>query len=159
MDEYRQLKSTLGLMDFSDQIALAARLAEHPVVGALEREKYGVVLLDEYQDTSVAQALMLRRLFGRAATGHRGRRPQPGDLRLARRLGLQHPAFRRRLPAGRWWRVRSFPLTVNRRSDRRILDVANRLAAPLYAAFSQVRAAGGRRPTMRASADRRTLDL
>ena len=30
--------------------------------------------------------------------GHRGRRPQPGDLRLARRLGLQHPQLRRHLP-------------------------------------------------------------
>ena len=32
--------------------------------------------------------------------GDRGRRPQPGDLRLARRVGLQHPRLRRRLPAG-----------------------------------------------------------
>ena len=47
-------------MDFSDQIALAARLArELPEVGEAERAKFRVVLLDEYQDTSVAQALML----------------------------------------------------------------------------------------------------
>ncbi len=41
-------------MDFSDQIALAAGLTQ-PEVGRLERAKYRVVLLDEYQDTSVAQ--------------------------------------------------------------------------------------------------------
>jgi DNA helicase II / ATP-dependent DNA helicase PcrA len=61
---YRRLKADLGLMDFSDQIALGARLAdEQPEVGALERARFRVVLLDEYQDTSVAQAVMLSRLF------------------------------------------------------------------------------------------------
>ena len=44
------------------------------MVGALEREQFRVVLLDEYQDTSVAQALMLSRLFsgpdGETGRGH-----------------------------------------------------------------------------------------
>ncbi len=61
---YRRLKADLGLMDFSDQIELGARLAvEQPEVGERERARFRVVLLDEYQDTSVAQALMLARLF------------------------------------------------------------------------------------------------
>ena len=89
-------------MDFSDQIELGARLAsEQPDVGALERSRFKVVLLDEYQDTSVAQATMLSRLFAEGHAGHRGRRPQPGDLRLARCVGVQHPQLRRHLP-GRW---------------------------------------------------------
>ena len=48
-------------MDFSDQIALGARAgrATQPEVGALERAKFRIVLLDEYQDTSVAQAQLL----------------------------------------------------------------------------------------------------
>src|SRR5204863_9726545 len=38
---YRRLKSDLGLMDFSDQISLGARLAEEqPDVGALERTRF-----------------------------------------------------------------------------------------------------------------------
>ena len=32
----------------------------------------------------------------------------------------------------------TYPLTVNRRSDRRILETANRLAAPLYEALDAV---------------------
>ena len=57
VEGYRALKEQLGLMDFSDQIALAAELARtQPEVGRLERAKFRVVLLDEYQDTSVAQA-------------------------------------------------------------------------------------------------------
>src|SRR5688500_20144991 len=51
-------------MDFGDQIALAARLVEEqPEVGELERARFKVVVLDEYQDTYVAQATMLSRLF------------------------------------------------------------------------------------------------
>ena len=52
-------------MDFGDQIAACARLAQtRPEVGALLRGQYRVVLLDEYQDTSVAQRLLLSGLFG-----------------------------------------------------------------------------------------------
>ena len=57
VEAYRRSKRDLGLVDFSDQIALAASLArDRPEVGRLERAKFKVVLLDEYQDTSVAQA-------------------------------------------------------------------------------------------------------
>ncbi len=46
-------------------MALAARIASrHPVVGLGERARYQVVLLDEYQDTSHAQLVLLRSLFG-----------------------------------------------------------------------------------------------
>ena len=123
-----RLKRDLGLIDFSDQIALAARLArDQPEVGGSSATKYKVVLLDEYQDTSVAQALMLSRLFSgpdagarSRPPGHRGRRPQPGDLRLARRVGLQHPRSSPVVPGGRR-SAATYPLTVNRRSDARIL--------------------------------------
>ncbi len=110
VEEYRALKRSLGLMEFSDQIELGARLATtRPEVGAAQRAAYKVVLLDEYQDTSVAQARMLSALFsGRPRprpwarpSRDRRRRPQPGDLRLARRLGLEHPPVRGELPVGR----------------------------------------------------------
>ena len=146
VEGYRRLKRDLGLMDFSDQIELAARLAEEqPEVGAAEREKFRVVLLDEYQDTSVAQATMLSRLFS-----------GPDEA-----SGLGHPVTAVGDPnqAIYGWRgasvsnilrfAETFPpapgqepavhhLTVNRRSDRRILQVANRLAAPLYESVEQV---------------------
>ena len=51
-------------VDFADQMAIAARIAaEHPEVGALERDRYRAVLLDEYQDTGHAQRVLLRSLF------------------------------------------------------------------------------------------------
>lgn len=52
-------------LSFDDQISLAADIAVNfPDVGALERAKYPVVLLDEYQDTSQSQVRMLSALFG-----------------------------------------------------------------------------------------------
>src|SRR5262249_21950520 len=65
VEAYRDLKQERDLIDFGDQMMLGARLAEErPEVGRIEREKYGVVLLDEYQDTSVAQRRMLVGLYG-----------------------------------------------------------------------------------------------
>jgi DNA helicase-2/ATP-dependent DNA helicase PcrA len=62
---YQQLKAADEVMDFGDQMRLAARIAaEAPEVGAAERERYGVVLLDEYQDTGHSQLVVLRSLFG-----------------------------------------------------------------------------------------------
>lgn len=132
VEDYRALKRRLGVMDFSEQIELAARLAvEHPEVGAGERARYKVVLLDEYQDTSVAQAILLSRLFGeghpvmavgdpnQAIYGWRG-----ASVSNILNFGsdFSHPDG-----------VPAYQLTVSRRSAPVILDLANHLAAPLYA--------------------------
>ncbi|TSD97295.1 ATP-dependent helicase [Skermania sp. ID1734] len=54
-----------GALDFGSQMSLAARLAaEHPEVGVAERERFRLVLLDEYQDTGHAQRVLLSALFG-----------------------------------------------------------------------------------------------
>jgi DNA helicase-2/ATP-dependent DNA helicase PcrA len=149
VEDYRRLKADLGLMDFSDQIALGARLAtECPEVGQLERDRYAVVLLDEYQDTSVAQANMLSALFsGPTPEGGRGHAVTAvGDpnqaiygwrgASVSNILGFAEdfppvtavPGTAAPATAGA-----VYTLTVNRRSDRRILATANHLAAPLYA--------------------------
>ncbi len=52
-------------VDFGDQMALAAAVADVEAVAEIERQRYGAVLLDEYQDTGHAQSVMLARLFGR----------------------------------------------------------------------------------------------
>ncbi len=129
----------LGLVDFSDQIALAARLAQEcPEVGEAERAKFKVVLLDEYQDTSVAQAIMLSRLFSGPDAEHgRGHAVTAvGDPNQAiygwRGASVSNILdFDKDFPA-REGRARRFTLAVNRRSDRRILETANHLAATLY---------------------------
>ncbi len=143
VEGYRRLKAALGLMEFSDQIELAARLAlTRPEVGEAERRTHRVVLLDEYQDTSVAQALMLRRLFSGHDPGCGRGHPvmAVGDpnqaiygWRGASVSNILH--FGQDFPAASGSTVvASYPLTVNHRSDSRVLQVANRLAAPLMAA-------------------------
>ena len=62
---YAARKAAAEALDFGDQVRLAARAASRaPAVGAVERGRYDVVLLDEYQDTSHAQLELLRHLFG-----------------------------------------------------------------------------------------------
>ncbi len=65
VERYGAAKASREVLDHGDQVALAARIAAaHPEVGAAERARYHVVLLDEYQDTSHAQLVLLRSLFG-----------------------------------------------------------------------------------------------
>ncbi len=131
---YRAMKRDLDAIDFGDQVSLAARLAETvPEVGALERSAAQVVLLDEYQDTSVAQRRMLAGLFGgghavtavgdpcQAIYGWRG-------ASVANLDGFPtHFAQASGDPAS------TYSLSVNQRSGGRLLSLANKVAAALRA--------------------------
>ncbi len=62
---YAAAKAEREVIDYGDQMALAARIAlAHAEVGTAERARYQVVLLDEFQDTSHAQLELMRALFG-----------------------------------------------------------------------------------------------
>jgi DNA helicase-2/ATP-dependent DNA helicase PcrA len=62
---YLARKRELEVLDFGDQVAIAARIAAGtPQVAAGEKARYRIVLLDEYQDTSHGQLVLLRGLFG-----------------------------------------------------------------------------------------------
>ncbi|HYB38871.1 MAG TPA: ATP-dependent DNA helicase [Mycobacterium sp.] len=65
LDALLQRMRTEKVMDFGLQMASAARLASgFPQVGEQLRNRYRVVLLDEYQDTGHAQRVVLSSLFG-----------------------------------------------------------------------------------------------
>ena len=65
VDESRRLRTIEGRFSFDDQMSMAASLVnELPDVAEIERGKYKVVLLDEYQDTSQSQIRFLSALFG-----------------------------------------------------------------------------------------------
>ncbi|KUH65555.1 ATP-dependent DNA helicase [Mycolicibacterium novocastrense] len=68
IDAVHQRMRAEKVMDFGMQMASAARLAENfPHVGEQLRQRYRVVLLDEYQDTGHAQRVALSSLFGGGA--------------------------------------------------------------------------------------------
>jgi DNA helicase-2/ATP-dependent DNA helicase PcrA len=147
VESYRRLKRDLGVMDFSDQMSKAAVLARDcPEVGGVERDRFKVVLLDEYQDTSFAQAKLLTSLFsgpssesgrGHAVTavgdpcqaiyGWRG-----ASVTNIDRFPDDFPGADRSASA----RAVRQPLSVSRRSDARILETANQLAGVLYRAHA-----------------------
>jgi len=139
---YDDLKSRLDLIDYGDQVALAARIAERaPVVGAFERSRFGLVVLDEYQDTGVAQRLLLSKLYGgghpvtavgdphQAIYGWRG--ASVGNLLR----------FGEHFPPADGGRLSAMPLMTSFRCGARILTAANTIAAAL-------RREGGRRPAL-----------
>jgi DNA helicase-2/ATP-dependent DNA helicase PcrA len=70
VEAFEARKRAAGAIDYADQVAYAARIAVSSAeVGRRERARWTVVLLDEYQDTSVGQLRMLEALFG-GDTGH-----------------------------------------------------------------------------------------
>ena len=67
---FADAKRDRGAIDFADQMQIAATLVTgHPRIGVALREKFRVVLLDEYQDTGHAQRVILRTLFGAGEAG------------------------------------------------------------------------------------------
>ncbi|MFF8982435.1 UvrD-helicase domain-containing protein [Streptomyces globisporus] len=165
-ERYRAAKRSRDLLDFGDQIALSAELAlTRPEVGRILREEFRVVLLDEYQDTSVAQRLLLSALFGRGGTAGGGTGSsggtEPGAAGHAPPTGHAVTAVGDPCQAIYGWRGASvanlddfpehFPhadgtpatrysLSENRRSGGRLLQLANGLAEPLRAMHEGVEA-------------------
>jgi DNA helicase-2/ATP-dependent DNA helicase PcrA len=151
--DYADARRHRDLLDFGDQIAYAAQLAEErPEVGRILRDTYRVVLLDEYQDTSVAQRRLLSGLFGI---------PHDTDPGLAEGRGHPVTAVGDPCQAIYGWRGASvanldefpehfprrdgtpalrFSLAENRRSGGRLLRFANDLAEPLRAMHEGVEA-------------------
>ncbi len=136
---YSAAKAAREVMDFGDQMALAARIAfAHPEVGAAERARYHVVLLDEYQDTSHAQLVLLRALFGgghpvtavgdpcQSIYGWRG--ASAGNLR---RFAADFPVRAGTL-------ARTAVLSTSFRNTGRVLDAAAAIQEGLRAAAPEV---------------------
>ena len=145
VDRYRQAKAEAGVMDFSDQMAWGAQLAALPEVGEVLRDRFGVVLLDEYQDTSVAQRDLLRALFSGPDLEHGRGHPVTavGDPAQAiygwRGAAAGNLAqFLDDFPAADGTRGSLFSLVETRRCAKPIIDAANSLAASFYETSSVV---------------------
>ncbi|HEU5033413.1 MAG TPA: UvrD-helicase domain-containing protein [Mycobacteriales bacterium] len=130
VEDYTAAKERLDLLDYGDQVALAARIARTaPAVGTIERGRFSLVVLDEYQDTGVAQRQLLTALYGgghpvtavgdpnQAIYGWRG--ASVGNLLR----------FGDHFPRADGQRVDPQPLMTSFRCGGRILSAANAIAA------------------------------
>lgn len=139
VDDWRAEKAARDVIDFADQIRLAGRIvSEFGEVVADLRERYRVVLLDEYQDTSIAQRLLLQGIFGeghavtavgdpcQAIYGWRGASVDNIENFPLHFSSADAPA-------------RRYALSMNRRSGPAVLEVANRSSESLRSVHSGVR--------------------
>ena len=141
---------------FGEQMAVAARLVvEHPGIGKQLRSRYKVVMLDEYQDTSHAQRVFLRTLFGHAEGAAEGEEPTTvtavGDpmqsiygWRGASEENLS--SFATDFPAADGFPAPKKELTTSWRNPRLVLDMANTVADVVLADGNASRLVGPLQP-------------
>jgi DNA helicase-2/ATP-dependent DNA helicase PcrA len=127
MDKFLEQRRTSGQLSFDDQIALSARIAlSFQDVGAIERAKYPVVLLDEYQDTSHSQVRLLSTLFGGGhpvtAVGDPCQSIYTWRGAAAGTIGAFNNYFPKASP---FTGELQYNLSTTYRNDQSILDVAN----------------------------------
>lgn len=118
-----------GELSFDDQMSLAARIAQEvPEVRELERNRYRVVLLDEYQDTSQSQLVLIKSLFGDShpVTAVGDACQSIYGWRGASAHTLE--SFPSDFPGSDGAPGKVYPLMVSWRNDTSILEAANRVS-------------------------------
>ena len=128
VQRFQELKRDLGVIDFGDQITLALQIVEKfPEVAQDYRSRFLAVVLDEYQDTNVAQGQLIAGLFGEgfpiAAVGD----PDQSiyGWRGASLFNLLE--FQHQFPRADGTPAQRLPLYTNFRSGARILAAADRV--------------------------------
>ncbi|HZJ50333.1 MAG TPA: ATP-dependent DNA helicase [Actinomycetota bacterium] len=131
---YQKAKSRYARIDFGDQITKAVEILEgHPAVRDLYRSRWPVVLLDEYQDTNVAQRRLMQALVtpGGAVTAVGDTRQAIYAFRGATMYNLI--GFPNHFPRAVGATYPEASLSQNFRSGKNILEVANAVVAPIPA--------------------------
>lgn len=125
VDVFEQRKRERGVVTFSDQVRLALEVIERvPSVRHELRSRFGVILLDEYQDTSVMQVRLLSALFSECGVMAVG---DPNQSIYGWR-GAAAGTLERFLSDFGGEQEHRFALSTSWRNDREILVAANRLA-------------------------------
>lgn len=139
VDEFRAAKLDEHSVDFADQVRLALDLVRSsPEVRDELRLRYRFVLLDEYQDTSSAQRVLLQQAFagGHPVTAVGDPCQAIYEWRGASVANIDH--FPQHFPRADLSPAPRYPLVDNRRSAPRILALANDVAGPLRAVHQGV---------------------
>jgi DNA helicase-2/ATP-dependent DNA helicase PcrA len=131
--QFTEAKMRRGFVEYSDQVALALEIVRSvPNVRADIRDRYPVVLLDEYQDTSVVQTWLLSELFANTPVMAVGDPNQSiYGWRGASAANLE--AFAGQFGTDPHALVQQFALSTSWRNGHDILAVANAIVEPLVA--------------------------
>lgn len=127
-ERYTREKVQRGFVEYADQVTLALDMVRrHPQVGEDYRSRFSVVLLDEYQDTSSVQTMLLAELFADTAVMAVGD-PNQSIYGWRGASAANLAQF-----GGQFAREsvhQEFALTISWRNGTRILDAANTLVEP-----------------------------
>ncbi|MFV1971211.1 MAG: ATP-dependent DNA helicase [Acidimicrobiia bacterium] len=131
-ERYESEKRRLGLIEYGDLIRLAVQVTQDAPDAATEiGSRYDAVVLDEYQDTDPAQRQLLTKLFSTkvpvVAVGDTDQTIYEWRGASAENFAAFPTDFPRTDGSG----AGTAPLSVNRRSDRLILDLANGIRTEL----------------------------
>ncbi len=128
-EAYSAAKAHGGFVEYADQVALALTIVRRvPSVAEEFTSRFKVVLLDEYQDTSVVQTWLLSELFaGHCVMAVGDPHQSIYGWRGASAANLEDFAAQFAGENG----VEQFALSTSWRNGTHILDVANQLVEPL----------------------------
>jgi DNA helicase-2/ATP-dependent DNA helicase PcrA len=132
VDEWRAEKVRRRVVDFSDQLRLAGLLvADHPDIAADLRGRHRFVLLDEYQDTSIAQRRIMQAAFGAGHSVLAVGDPAQAIYGWRGASVANITGFVDHFPPAPGAHAARLDLTINRRSGAAILAAANEVAVDL----------------------------
>lgn len=136
LEAFAEAKQALNVVDFGDLLALAVQLARRfPEVAQAERERFSLVLLDEFQDTSYGQLALLKTLFGQGHSVTAVGDPHQAIYGWRGASAANLSLFLREF-ATPTVRPTTLQLCTSWRNDRAVLTAANRVTAPLTASSS-----------------------
>ncbi|RKQ36742.1 ATP-dependent helicase [Kocuria tytonis] len=139
VERFHAVKRQESVLDYGDLLSLAARIVQvDPNARTVERERFKVVLLDEFQDTSHAQLALFSGLFGDGHCVMAVGDPQQSIYGFRGASSGQLFSFvenfpRRTADGGSEFAATSF-LTTAWRNSLSVLDAANAVAEPLRSA-------------------------
>jgi DNA helicase-2/ATP-dependent DNA helicase PcrA len=139
VEAFMERRKAAGELSFDDQMSLAADIAQNfEDVGTLERGKYTVVLLDEYQDTSQSQVRMLSSLYGAGHPVMAVGDPSQAIYTWRGASAGTMASFSKYFPKAQGQTgTEEFSLPRTFRNDKIILAAANTISAEIKAAGGQ----------------------
>lgn len=135
VQDFLTKKAQLGYEDFSDRLYQAVQISNNTEVVAKVQSQYKLILLDEFQDTSVAQSILFSNLFKDCAVTAVGDPNQAiYGFRGASAAALAD--FAKYFSSKGHDGVKYLEINTAWRNDEKILQAANAIAAPLRQALS-----------------------